>query len=283
MIDKPGFPALEVGQLHQVTELFLFCRKISFVLKVRLDQDRNSLHNVEIIALDSSNLSRVVSKKPHFTNAEVQQDLGADSVVTQIRLEPKVFVGLHGVAAAVLERGRAKFVHEPDASSLLSQIYDCTPALGGDQSHGVVELVSAVAPHASEDVSSEALRVDTHEDRLISLDLPFHQGDVQGIVHVVLVRDNLKLPAVPGGKPRLDRPAHESFLAQSVGDDIGYGHNPNAVLPGKNLQVGPSRHRSVVLHGLTDDGGGFEAGETRQIDGALRLAGAHQDAAVAGS
>ncbi len=48
------------------------------------------------------------------------------------------------------------------------------------------------------------------------------------------------------------------------------------------LQVGHAGHGAVVVHDLADDAGGAHAGEAGQVDGALGLAGADEDAAAAG-
>lgn len=48
-------------------------------------------------------------------------------------------------------------------------------------------------------------------------------------------------------------------------------------------QFGQTRHGAVVVHDLADDAGGLEAGEPRQIDRALGLAGAHQRPAALGT
>ena len=46
----------------------------------------------------------------------------------------------------------------------------------------------------------------------------------------------------------------------------------------RDLEVGHARHVAVLAHDLADDARGREAGEAREVDGALGLAGAHEDA-----
>ncbi len=51
----------------------------------------------------------------------------------------------------------------------------------------------------------------------------------------------------------------------------------------KHLEVRHPGHRPVVVHDLADDAGGREVREAREVDRALRLPGAHEHAALAGS
>jgi hypothetical protein len=47
-------------------------------------------------------------------------------------------------------------------------------------------------------------------------------------------------------------------------------------------QLGQTRHGAIVVHDLTDGAGGFETGQTGQVDGGFSVAGALDDAALAG-
>ncbi len=48
---------------------------------------------------------------------------------------------------------------------------------------------------------------------------------------------------------------------------------------GELEQVGQARHTTVIPHDFTDDAGGFQAGQPRQINSRFRVAGSAQDAA----
>ena len=48
-------------------------------------------------------------------------------------------------------------------------------------------------------------------------------------------------------------------------------------------EIGNPRHRAVLVRDLADDPGRVQTGQTREVNGCLRLAGALEDAARAGS
>ena len=93
---------------------------------------------------------------------------------------------------------------------------------------------------------------------------------------------NLKSPPKAVGSVAVAaRRTKDSRLHPEV-DEIGDGDDLEPVLFREDLQVGHSRHGAVILHDLADDAAGLEPSQPREIHGALRLAGAHQDTALAG-
>ena len=79
--------------------------------------------------------------------------------------------------------------------------------------------------------------------------------------------------------------AFDGHLAatHAVADEVAHGGDLQAVLGGKDFQVGHAGHGAVVLHDLADDGGGLETGQTGQVHAAFGLAGAGQHAVGTGA
>ena len=62
-------------------------------------------------------------------------------------------------------------------------------------------------------------------------------------------------------------------------DQVGDGDHLQPVPLAVRDEVGHAGHRAVVVHDLADDAGRVEAGEPREVDGGLGLAGALEHAA----
>src|SRR5919202_5687840 len=124
---------------EEVSELVALRLEVAGVLAVRLGDDGDTLVHAQTVPLQPYQLLRVVRDRPDRLDAEVEEDLRADAVVAQIRLEAELLVRLNGVRAAVLELVRLELVEQPDAASLLVQVDDHAAALGGDHVHRGVE------------------------------------------------------------------------------------------------------------------------------------------------
>ena len=59
-----------------------------------------------------------------------------------------------------------------------------------------------------------------------------------------------------------------------MGDDVGHGDHLQIVLPAVADQIGNPGHGAVGVHDLADHTGGLKAGQARQVNGGLGLAGA---------
>ena len=80
---------------------------------------------------------------------------------------------------------------------------------------------------------------------------------------------------------RLRHLLDDLVVPQAVADQVLDGADLEAVALGEGDQVRHARHGAVVVHDLADDAGRVEAGEAREIDAGLGMAGAHQHAALA--
>src|SRR5215469_3897189 len=271
-------------EMEHVAELFFLGPKIVEILRVGLHLERDAFHDREAVALDAGALAGVVGDEAHLAHPEVDENLCAHPVVAQVRREAEALVGLHRVQAlVVLQRVGLDLVLEPDPPALLAHVEDDPPALLLDHLHGRVELLATIAALGAEGVAGQALAVNAHEHGVVGADLTFHQSHVIDMVDVVLVHIRAELSGERGGKHRLGRAAHQLLVAQAVLDQVRNGDDLEAVVPRKADQVDHTGHGPVVVHDLADHPGWLEAGQPRQVHGALGLARPTQHAAVPGA
>src|SRR4030095_8349129 len=111
----------EAGRLdapEDVPQLLLLGPEVAPARLRGRDLDRETLHDLEPVALEAHELARVVREEPHPLHPALHEYLRADAVVALVRLEAEGLVRLHGVAALVLELVGHDLVHEPDAAPL---------------------------------------------------------------------------------------------------------------------------------------------------------------------
>ena len=120
--------------------------------------------------------------------------------------------------------------------------------------------------------------MDAHQHRVAAAHLAHHQR------HVVLAVDQAlegvhAEAAVRGRQVGLGDLAHEALRLHPVADQVADRDHADRVLAAEPLELRHARHRAVLVHHLADDARGVEAGEPREVDGGLGLAGAHEHAA----
>src|SRR5207249_6712053 len=98
--------------------------------------------------------------------AEVEQNLRADALVPEIRLESQLLARLAGIVPLILELVGLELVEQPDAPSFLMEVDDDAGPPLGDHPHGAVQLPAAVAARRAEDVAGQALGVRSEERRV---------------------------------------------------------------------------------------------------------------------
>src|SRR5215467_12268516 len=190
-------------------------------------------------------------------------------------------VRLDGVhALLVLQPIGVELVGEPDASPfVITDVHDHARTLLRDEPAGRLELSTAVAPHGSEHVAGQALRVRSYQHRAVWVDL------TQDYRHVLLVAGDVfiyvNLPETIVDRDLRHAPLHDQLLVASpVHDQVFDGDDLDPMLSREALQVRHARHGPVVVHHLTDHPGRVQPGKAGQIDRCFGLAGALQDAAV---
>ena len=95
--------------------------------------------------------------------AEVDEDLRAYAVVTQVGGQPELEIGVDRVEPLLLELVGVELVEQADSASLLREIEQDAAALLVDHRERRLHLLAAVAAQRVEDVARQALGVDAHE------------------------------------------------------------------------------------------------------------------------
>ena len=88
--------------VEDMSELLFLRAQIPQVRCSRRDLDRHPLHHLETIALNPDDLTRIVGDEPDVAKTEVHKNLGADPVITEIRVESQLEVRLHRIAPFIL-------------------------------------------------------------------------------------------------------------------------------------------------------------------------------------
>ena len=89
-------------------------------------------------------------------DTQVAQHLGSAAIVALVGLEAQAEVGIDSVVALLLQLVGSQLVHEADAPSFLLHIDDDAPSLLFYFLHGAMQLFSAVAAPASQNVAYHA-------------------------------------------------------------------------------------------------------------------------------
>ena len=155
-------------------------------------------------------------------------------------------------------------------------------ALGDDQVERLVELLAAVAAGAPEDVAGHAARVRAHEHGVARADLAVYEREVRVAGDQVLVDVGLPVDALDG-QHAVGALADEPLGQPAVCREVLDADHVQAVLGGEALEVGPPRHRAVVVHDLADHGRRLQAGHPREVDGAFGVTVALEHAALGGA
>src|SRR5690606_15257556 len=147
------------------------------VVRAGRDLERLATRDRQTVALKADDLARIVRQQTDRAEPEIEQDLRADAVVTQVRLEPERLVCLDRVLTLVLELVRPDLVGEADAASFLPQIDDGAAALLVDAAQRGVQLLTAVTAQRGAGVARQTLRVQADEHILLALELPLRVRD----------------------------------------------------------------------------------------------------------
>src|SRR5438128_1406470 len=271
-------PAMSVRERREeVAHLVALGQEVSPVVLRGRDLDGHALDDLETIAFDADDLLRIVGEDPQTLGAEIDEDVRPDAVVAQVGLETQDGVCLHRVLALVLQLVGAKLVQEPDAAPLLAHVQEDSTALALDDGERLVELGTAIAAAAAEDVSGEAFGVHADEDGLLAPHIAHDQSQGQPVVHRGLVGDAGELPVL-GGQLRGGGAPDQLLLVDAVLDEVLDRDALEPVPPAQGEEVGHPRHASLVVEDLADDAGRVATGQPRQVDGGFRVAGPSQDA-----
>ncbi len=268
---------LFAGLLQLVAELELLGAQVGQVLVVRGHQQRHAADDAQVVALELDELRRVVAHEPQRGDAQVGQDLGADVVRARVDGQAELEVGLHGVAALILQTVRVHLARQPHAAPLVAtQVDHHAAAFGGHPTKRGFELRAAIAAQRAEDVAGRALRVHAHQHVRGATHVAHHQRGVLG-AGVVAV-DARREHTVPCGQARLGDRGDQPLAAAAVRDQVGDADEGQAVAAREGVQLGRARHAAVVVDQLAQHARRRQAGQSGQVDRGLGVAAALEDA-----
>ena len=167
----------------------------------------------------------------------------------------------------IIDIGRAQQHQDAGAVALQPVDGDLHPGLG--------------LPRAAEQVEHRLFAVDAGRHLLAVAHVAEHRHHVLHLVegrfvdaqHGIHAADLHRLLAHAGD---------EGFAPDAVGDQVLDGDDLQAVLAGEDQQLRQPLHRAVVIDDLGEDAGRLQPGQLGEIGARLGVAGAGEDAAIAG-
>jgi hypothetical protein len=133
-----------------------------------------------------------------------------------------------------------------------------------------------------EDVSSETLRVHSHEHAGVRLDIPEHESDMLVIVDIVAVADDAPRPDFCRETSFSDA-VDEALGLKSMCDELSDSDESEAVFLRETFELGATGAGAVLAEDLADHSSGGKAGQPGKIDGRFRVTHALKYASLARS
>jgi len=124
--------------------------------------------------------------------------------------------------------------------------------------------------------------VDTDESGRFAFEVAADQRDVLVVVDVAGVGDHAEV-AVAGGENSFGDAADVALVLHAVANQVGNGQHLQIVLLTEFMELRHAGHGAVFVHNFADDPAGVEAGDAGKVDAGFGLAGADEDAAIAGA
>ena len=178
--------------------------QISRETLVKFDKKRHALADLNPAVSQSTDFVRIVGHQANAIEAEIEQNLRALFVATQVNAEPESLICLDSIGAIVLESIGTNLIDDADAATLLLLVDDRAATFLGDQLECCGELLPAVAFDGAENVAGHALRMYTCERRYARFESPTRQYDEVFVGNERAVTDDSKIP-VFSGQSRLGR------------------------------------------------------------------------------
>src|SRR6476620_1439278 len=147
-------------QLEQMPHLGLLRSKIVDVMGVGRRTDGYLLNDFEFVALQAHDLAGIVREKPDLAHPEVDENLGSETVVTQVNGKAEFLVCLHGIEPFLLKLVGVNLGPKADAAALLSHVDENSRSGMLDLRQGLVQLRPAIAAFRGKDVAGQAFAMD---------------------------------------------------------------------------------------------------------------------------
>src|SRR5512133_10520 len=150
--------------------------EIEFIVFVWFDFMRNILHDLKSIAFEPCPFNRIIGHEPDLSESQHPEDIGAHPVVTLIGIEAQVGVGLNSITSFFLQLIGSDFIEKANSSAFLVHIKKDTLSFFLYPTHGLMELVAAVATVGSENITGHAGRMYPHQNGFITGPLTFDKS-----------------------------------------------------------------------------------------------------------
>src|SRR6202040_1337399 len=138
----------------------------------------------------------IVGQQLHLADAEIAQNLRADSVIAQVLVKAEMQIRLDRVHPVVLQRISPNLVAEPDSAALLVKINHDSAIRRHDSLERFLQLLAAVASRRREHVTGQALRMEPHQGTTSATDLSLDQRQMLAAVDDVAEDDGIQHAAV---------------------------------------------------------------------------------------
>src|SRR5437867_8168233 len=256
--------------IEEVTQFDLLRSQVANVRVLRRNLDWHALDNPEPIPLHTDDLPGIVGDQPDLVQSQLHEDLRADPVVPQVRLEAEGQIGLDGVLAFVLQLVRPQLVHQADAAPLLVQVEEHPLPHLLDHLQRVMELLTAVAAERPEHIGREAAGMHADQDLVVRFDRALDQRDMGAVIQVVFedIRDEVAKGRRELGLCHL---VDEGLPLHPVLDQVLDRDQLEMVPLGDLLELRHTGHGPVVVHDLAQNAGRVEPSQARQVHRALGL------------
>src|ERR1700722_5146835 len=108
------------------------------------------------------------------------------------------------------------------------------------------------------------------------------QGDVLVVIDVAGVGNHAEV-TIARGENRFGDAADVALVLHAVADEIRYGQHLQIVLLAEFVELRHPGHGAVFVHDFADHTRGIQTSDAGEIDAGFGLAGAYQDATIAGA
>jgi hypothetical protein len=143
-----------------------FGRHIREVVAVEPTEERLAILHLDSAILQSPNFLRVVGQELDALDPKVPEYLDSSVVATFIGTEAQRAIGVDSVQAFLLQQIRSKLVAQTDTPTLLRQIQEDASAPGGEDAQAGMQLFTAIASEAAEEIAGKAGGVEPHGHRI---------------------------------------------------------------------------------------------------------------------
>ena len=146
-------------------QLLPFSLQIFLRMRAGSHLTRHSLHNFNSCLLQRRHFIWIIRKQPHSPNPKRFQYLRRQCKFAMVRLKSQSLVGLDRIQPGILQFISLQLRHQPNAAPFLLFINQNARAFTGDQRQRQLQLLPAIAPQRSKNVSGQALRMNPHQWR----------------------------------------------------------------------------------------------------------------------